>query len=122
LLNTPLSVRVPLIPTPLSSSEASALSGTGLMKKGTGFETGMSKQPIHHLNKKFMLNKHKLKSNILQIRYIKNGHLVPIKAQYVSNALKSMITKRLNGDCTVDKTLFNELSDTEKHLYRSLAK
>ncbi len=60
----------------------------------------------------------KLKDNILDIRYSKNRHLIPIKSQYVSGVMKSCIMSLLSGK--VDKALYHKLTSTEKNLLRSL--
>ena len=68
--------------------------------------------------RKYFINMKKLKDNILDIRYSKNRHLIPIKSQYVSGVMKSCIMSLLSGK--VDKALYHKLTSTEKNLLRSL--
>lgn len=74
------------------------------------------------LNSKYYINTAKLSHGILEIRYIKNRHLVPVKIQAVSPLFQNMVLRRLNGDMNPDKESYVKLTDTEKHLFRSITK
>ena len=69
--------------------------------------------------KKYFINKKKLKDNILDIRYSKNRHLIPIKTQYISGNVKHFIETLLSKG-KLDKGLYHKLSNVEKNLVRSV--
>jgi hypothetical protein len=70
------------------------------------------------INKKFFINTKKLSLGILDIRYLKNRHQIPIKQQHISSQMKEILQTLLTG--VVDKKEYEKLTMIDKHLYRSL--
>lgn len=90
-------------------------------KKGKKRGSGITANE-HYINEKYYINRAKLNNGILEIRYVKNRHLVPVKLQTVSPLFRDMVLKHLDGHEATDKASFAKLSDNEKHLFRSICK
>jgi hypothetical protein len=125
---------------PASSSSSSSnlvtpsqnISGAGLKNKkritfGAGYcipicneEKKLSfKEYEKPISKKFYIDLNKLKSNLLEIKYLKNKHLSSIKSYHISNGCKKVIE-----DMTHKKSFrhqdYNKLNNIEKNLVRKV--
>lgn len=88
------------------------------------FGNGLSKKkelsPQHHkINEKYYVDMNKLQNNILEIRYVRTRHLIPIKSQYITTPVKTLILKTLQ-EHKVDTKTYNSATESEKHLFRTL--
>jgi len=54
----------------------------------------------------------RLKDNILDIRYSKNRHMIPIKSQYISSPVKQCVMYALQGN--IDPKIYHKLTPSEK--------
>jgi hypothetical protein len=68
---------------------------------------------------KYYIDKHKLGSGILEIRYAKNRHLTNIKPQMITNNMQKIVHDII-GKKTFDQTDYHKLEHTEKNLARNL--
>lgn len=91
-----------------------AVTGTGLRKSKNG-----SQYEQQLCNGKYYINRKKLSANVLEIRYTKNRHLIPIKSQIVGKALKSIIEVIIDNN-NLDKAKYERLTKLEQNLLRSL--
>lgn len=79
-----------------------------------------SSQYEHQLcNGKYFINRKKLSANVLEIRYTKNRHLIPIKSQIVGKSLRYMIEEIIDNN-NLDKAKYERLTKLEQNLLRSL--
>jgi hypothetical protein len=103
-------------------------SGSGLKKRrrivGRGYSSDEEKPvrknavPKKIINGKF-IDLNKLKNNILTVRYVKTGGFIPtIKAQHISNDVRSVIEDIINDK--FEKRLFDKLETNEKRLIKRL--
>jgi len=92
-------------------------------KTGTGLKVKKPKhlrkneKMIHH---KYFIDMKKLGGSVLDIRYTKNRHMIPIKQQVLSGPMKGMVEKLVGGE--IDRNNYGKLTNIDKHLYRSLLK
>jgi hypothetical protein len=104
-------------------------SGSGLKKRrrivGRGYSSSDEEKPIRKntVPKKIINGKYidlnKLKINILTVRYVKTGGYIPtIKAQHISNDVKSVIEDIISN--RFEKRLFDKLETNEKRLIKRL--
>lgn len=111
--------------TPATGAVAGTSAGSPVVDPGSTVGSGVAKPRNNKevaLNSKYYINTGKLSNGIIEIRYIKNRHLVPVKIQAVSPLFRDMVFKRLNGDMNPDRESYVKLTDTEKHLFRSITK
>jgi hypothetical protein len=127
-----------LLTTPASSSAFSTQSsqgGNGLRRKNTKIKVGRGYTITEEKSKvspqlkeyekpigsgsKFFIDLQKLKSNLLEIKYLKNKHLSGIKSYHISNG-----AKRIIEDMTFRKSFrhveYNKLTPIEKNLVRKV--
>ncbi|MEN9946990.1 MAG: hypothetical protein RLZZ293_1376, partial [Pseudomonadota bacterium] len=68
---------------------------------------------------KYFINRKKLSANVLEIRYTKNRHLIPIKSQIVGKSLRTIIEEIIDSN-NLDKQKYEKLTKLEQNLLRSL--
>jgi len=68
---------------------------------------------------KYFINRKKLSANVLEIRYTKNRHLIPIKSQIVGKSLRTIIEEIIDNN-NLDKAKYEKLTKLEQNLLRSL--
>lgn len=74
----------------------------------------------HHVIGKYYVDKKKLGTGILDIRYVKNRHVGTVKPQHISPEMNDIVQDMLNHK-KIDKGKYNKLkNNTEKHLCRHL--
>jgi hypothetical protein len=83
-------------------------------KTGSGIEV-----KHQNVNGKYYIDRSKLKKNVLEIRYVKNRHLIPVKPHVISAKLKNIIENHLQGEFKASDTY--DLSAKEKHLLLMIA-
>lgn len=89
-------------------------SGYGLRKKKS---TSQYEQQL--VGGKYFINRKKLSANVLEIRYTKNRHLIPIKSQIVGKSLRTIIEEIIDSN-NLDKQKYEKLTKIEQNLLRSL--
>lgn len=108
---------------------------TGKKKKtkkqhtGSGFDTrGAGTDPdtdassnIYNLFNKYKIDKRKLDAGVLEIRYITNRHLIPVKPRHVSANFRKFLLEFLQSK-TFDASTHYELNPDEKYLFNAIAK
>lgn len=92
----------------ISTPTASAVAGSGISVKH------------QNINNKYYIDRSKLNKNILEIRYVKNRHLIPVKPQVISSKFKSILESKLNNGNFNPKDTY-ELVPKEKHLIQVIA-
>jgi hypothetical protein len=105
-------------PSPTSATTATPGSAFPSASPNAG-GSGLLRRHDHKLNDKYFIDRNKLGNGILEIRYNKNRHLTPIKSQYLSSHLKALITFATDHK-TIDKSIYNRLTEQEKNLFRTL--
>jgi hypothetical protein len=95
--------------------------GFGLRKsKSTnGKSPALSQYEQPLVNNKYFINRKKLNANVLEIRYTKNRHLIPIKSQIVGKNLRTLIENIIDSN-ELDKQQYEKLTKMEQNLLRSL--
>lgn len=88
--------------------------GYGLRKKKT-----LKTHEQQLVGGKYFINRKKLSANVLEIRYTKNRHLIPIKSQIVGKSLRSIIEEIIDNN-NLDKQKYEKLTKIEQNLLRSL--
>ena len=97
--------------------------GRGLLRKVKTTNNGKTpalsqyEQPL--VNNKYFINRKKLNANVLEIRYTKNRHLIPIKSQIVGKKLRLLIETIIDEN-QLDKQKYETLTKMEQNLLRSL--
>lgn len=80
---------------------------------------GLKSSNEHKIMNKYYVDKYKLNKNILEIRYIKNRHLIPVKSSFISSLFKTMIEDVLNNvKPSFEK--YKKLSRIEQNLFKNL--
>ena len=105
--------------TRLLEAEFQAKTGKGFKKTGTGISSNPklleNEKMIHS---KYFINTRKLGAGILDIRYAKNRHQIPIKQQHLSKDVHSIVNQLMGGQ--IDDNTYRKLPPIEKHLVRQL--
>ena len=70
------------------------------------------------IHSKYFINTRKLGAGILDIRYAKNRHQIPIKQQHLSKDVHSIVNQLMGGQ--IDDNTYRKLPPIEKHLVRQL--
>lgn len=78
-------------------------------KTGSGIEV-----KHQNVNGKYYIDRSKLKKNVLEIRYVKNRHLIPVKPHVISAKFRNIIENHLQGEFKASDTY--DLTAKEKHL------
>ena len=91
-------------------------------KTGSGFnaEEELSKN-TYILQNKYRIDKRKLDAGILEIRYITNRHLIPIKSRHVSAKFRKFLMTYL-ATGYFDAKAHYDLIPEEKYLFNAIAK
>jgi hypothetical protein len=94
--------------------------------EGSGLEKKKGVRVLPHekviADGKYVIDLALLRNNIISIRYSKNRHHVGVKKSLVSDALRNIVQRVIEGHTTVDAKTYGRLNDREQHLLRSLAK
>lgn len=88
---------------------------------GSTKTTGSGIELIHqNVNNKYYVDRSKLKRNVLEIRYVKNRHLIPVKPHVISAKFRNIVEKALSGNQFNPKNTY-DLTPKEKHLLITVA-
>jgi hypothetical protein len=94
--------------------------------EGSGLEKKKGVRVLPHekviADGKYVIDLSLLRNNIISIRYSKNRHHVGVKKSLVSDALRNIVQRVIEGHTTVDPKTYGRLNDREQHLLRSLAR
>ena len=91
----------------------------GKIGKGLSLGGNLSQYEQPLVNNKYFINRKKLNANVLEIRYTKNRHLIPIKSQIVGKKLRLIIETIIDNN-HLDKKQYEQLTKMEQNLLRSL--
>ena len=97
--------------------------GKGMIMYGRGYNlTEKSKKNRHYLNdNKFYIELHKLKENILSVKYSStDAHLTTVKVQNISDDIKNIIEDVLKNK--YNERLFQQLNPNDKRVFKRFIK
>ena len=97
--------------------------GKGMMIYGRGYNLSeKSKKNRHYVNDdKFYIELHKLKENILSVKYASNdAHLTTVKVQNISDDIKNIIEDVLKNK--YNERIFQQLNPNDKRVFKRFVK
>jgi hypothetical protein len=106
------------LPSQPSSKKKKKKTGSGL---GGDDNDEEPRSNVYILFNKYKIDKRKLDAGVLEIRYIANRHLIPIKPRHVSIAFRKFLLDFLQTR-QFDASAHFELNKEEKFLFNSIAK